>query len=182
MSTSAETWNQRHRNTEAGAPDSLVVEAAALANRGTALDLACGRGRNAIYLAQAGFSVVALDFSEVAIASLKGRFENLDARLEDLETVHLPEAAFDLVCNIRYLQRSLFPAIRQALKPGGLFAALIAMPDADPAVKPMNSAYLIEPGELRNSFSGFEILREDERKSPGHRRMQQFLARNGSAR
>lgn len=173
------TWNERYsRGEEAGAdPDLVVIQAAGLVNAGFALDVACGKGRNALYLARSGFRVLALDYSNVAIAALQGRHPNLEARLEDLESTRLPDATFDLVCNARYLQRSLFAQIRRALKPGGVFAATIAVADSDPTVKPMNPAFLIEPGELAREFHGFDILLDEFRKVTGHRRMNDFIAR-----
>ena len=171
-------WNERHAiSNEVGTPDAVVVRASTLVQHGTALDIACGKGRNALYLARSGFRVLALDFSDVAIAGLVGVDPNLTGEVADLEQVSLPQEAFDLICNIRYLQRSLFPSIITALKPGGVFAASIAMEDDDPLVKPMNASYLLRCGELRAAFAALEVLVDEERKVPGKRRMADFIGR-----
>jgi len=178
VSSSPESWNEKYRRGEEAGddPDPLVIEAADLVRAGFfALDIACGRGRNARYLANRGFSVLALDFSDVAISNL--HHPRIEARVVNLETDPLPDQSFDLICSIRYLQRSLFPWIRNALRPDGIFAAHIAMQDDDPALRPMNPEYLIASGELASAFEGFEILRNEECKLPAKRRVSEFLAR-----
>ena len=146
----------------------LLASAVAEVRPGRALDLACGLGRNALYLAERGWLVTALDYSAVAIESLSGR--SIDARVVDLEdpAFRLPVSEYDLVVDILYLQRSLFQQIRNALRPGGIFAGVIAMFDGDPNVVPMNADYLCQPGELRMVFADWTIRHYHEGK--GHRR------------
>jgi 2-polyprenyl-3-methyl-5-hydroxy-6-metoxy-1,4-benzoquinol methylase len=79
--------------------------------RGRALDIACGKGRNSLYLAELGFEVAAMDISTVALDEARTRAQSkqlrIDWRQTDLEVVQLEEAAFELVVNFNYLQRSL---------------------------------------------------------------------------
>ena len=63
-----------------------------------------------------------------------------------------------------YLQRDLFPAIKAGVRIGGIVLAVIAMVDNDPNVKPMNPAFLFQPGELRAKFEGWELLHDFEGK------------------
>src|SRR5690348_13930404 len=90
---------------------------------GRALDLACGSGRNALLLATRGFQVHAVDISPVALeqAAARARVKSLSISWQcaDLQAMVLPEAAYDLVVDINYLQRSLIPGLHAALKPGG---------------------------------------------------------------
>jgi SAM-dependent methyltransferase len=85
--------------------------------------------------------------------------------------------AYDLICCCHYLQRSLFPQIEIALKPGGVFLCVTAMPDDDPSLKPMNPAFLLEPGTLAVAFSGWDVLHHREVKAPERRRVTEFIAR-----
>ena len=75
--------------------------------RGRALDVACGKGRNALYLAQRGFVVTALDISSVALDEGRRHAQEHNLTLgwqqADLETLTLPVDAYDLVINFNYL-------------------------------------------------------------------------------
>ena len=70
----------------------------------------------------------------------------------------------------RYLQRDLFPFIRAGVRIGGAVIAIIAMFDSDPNVRPMNPAYLVNPGELRAQFQGWELVHDFEGKPAGNAR------------
>jgi len=139
---------------------------------GLALDLACGRGRNALYLAERGWHVTALDYSAVAIEALCGT--SIDARVVDLEDAafQLPDSHYDLIVDIVYLQRSLFPQIRTALKPGGMFVGVIAMFDDD---APMNADFLCKQDELRMVFADWTIHHYREGRNR-HRNVAEIVA------
>src|SRR5688572_28557287 len=91
-----------------------------------ALDVACGTGRHPLWLAAAGFDVVALDRDTAAIAELQSeasaRGLSIDAKVDDLERdgVSLGVDHFDLIVVFRYLHRPLFPALRTAMRRNGL--------------------------------------------------------------
>ncbi len=160
-------WDQRYGQGEHldREPSRLVVAAAELLPPGRALDLACGPGRNAICLARRGWRVTAVDSSRVAMELLRERAAaagvEIDVRLADLETNQfaLEASAYDLVCVIRYLQRDLFPRIREALRPGGLVAAELLIEG------PHHPEFLAARGELRGYFAGWEILQDEEAKT-----------------
>lgn len=181
-------WLERHSKQEFdGQPHPLVVEFAATLKPGWTLDLACGVGRHALYLAERGWQVTAVDSSKVAIEILSQSAADkglqFDARVADLTTgefVIEPEA-YDLIVNCCYLQRDLFPAIKAGVKVGGCVLAVIAMVDDDPQVKPMNSAFLLQPGELRAQFDGWELLHDFEgKRAAGNRAMAEIVARRNS--
>lgn len=138
------------------APAPLLVEVADLLPPGRALDLACGAGRNALYLARLGWTVTAVDRSAVAIRHVRERAAGLtvDARVADLErdASALEPGAFDLVCDFFYLQRDLFPAIREAVRPGGAFAGAIHVAGKT------SRRFVLNPGELRDFFAGWKIV------------------------
>lgn len=109
-------------------PATLLVEhidLLATAPDKTALDVACGRGRNALYLARRGFAVTGLDRDAAALADARasGQARGLAVTLEerDLEAAGatLPEASHGLVCVFYFLHRPLLPAIAGAVRPGG---------------------------------------------------------------
>src|SRR6266542_4273463 len=181
-------WDERYRS---GAhtndePHPVVVELASKLPPGRALDVACGVGRHAIWLAERGWQVTAVDNSRVAIEILRQRASEkvlaIDSRLADLERHEFiiePEV-YDLILNCCYLQRDLFPAIKAGARVGGVVIAVIAMVDDDTQIKPMNPAFLLKPGELRAEFEGWELMREFEGKPAGdeHRRaMAEIIAR-----
>ncbi len=132
----------------------IVADAAGLTKPGRALDLACGRGRNAVFLLQRGWSVVGVDIAPPAI-------EGIETLALDLERNPLPfgDAAFDMVCVIHFLHRPLFAEARRVTRPGGVIVS------ASHTVRStMNPRYTVAIGELRSLFSDWEILvdREDE--------------------
>jgi SAM-dependent methyltransferase len=181
-------WDERYlRGEQTGAePHPLVVRAASLSPPGRALDLACGVGRHALWLAERGWQVTAVDASAVAIEILQRRAKergvDVGARVADLERGEfvIEPGAYDLIVVTCYLQRDLFPAIRAGVRVGGLVVAVIALVDDDPRVKPMNPAFLLTPGELRAAFAGWELLHDFEGKPPGQtdkRAMAEIIAR-----
>jgi SAM-dependent methyltransferase len=174
-------WDERFRAGYGvgGAAEPALINAVSDLRPGLALDLACGLGRNALYLASLGWKVTALDSSQVAIDSLP---ESIEAHCVDLELPGFqPEPnIYDLICDCYYLQRDLFPKLRDALKPGGLFVAVIPIADDDPAIRPMNPDFLCRDGELRALFEEWEILHQYEGKPGGDttkRRVSELVAR-----
>lgn len=175
-------WNRRYRE-RPGRDCDLQPSRWLIAHRrllleqpkGPALDLACGRGRNSRYLAELGFSVDAVDISDVAIDRLTRRAAHwklpIHPRVLNLERWILPRNRYQVIVNINYLERKIFPAIVEALLPGGLlfFATYLKGPTA-PIRGRLRPAYLLDPGELFRAFPALEIIdyREDPGESPGH--------------
>ena len=141
--------------------------------RGRALDIACGQGRNSLYLAEGGFEVVAMDISAVALNEARKRAEmkqlRIDWRQTDLEAVRLDEAAYDLIVNFNYLQRSLIPQIKRAVKHGGYIIFETYLIDQMAIGHPKNPDYLLRHNELLEHFREFRILgyREGKFKDDG---------------
>jgi SAM-dependent methyltransferase len=151
---SIERWDERYRAGAftSGEPAAIVAEAAMLVPPGRALDLACGAGRNAIWLAERGWNVVAVDASREALRLVE--HANVDTRLLDLETgAPLPfdDESFDLVCIVDFLHRPLFGEARRVLRRGGMFAGAIR-------TRNINPQYRLEPGELAARFDDWQVL------------------------
>ncbi len=169
-------WNQvwQERGDERLQPDSWLIRVLPLLPCGKALDVACGRGRNALFLAEKGYSVTAVDASEEGLVQLReeARQRNLviDLRQQDLETKpELPGEEFDLVLQFFYLQRSLFPALKQAVKPGGVIVVRTFSHAGPWAGGPGHPEYALDEGELLRIFAGWEILLHEEGLDKSHR-------------
>lgn len=119
-------WEQRHAESEGiGEPAQVLLLNSHLLTPGTrALDLACGRGASAILLARLGLLVSAWDFSTQAIQRLmkESSEEGLSISCEVRDVVANPPepSSFDVILVSYFLDRTLFSAIKEALKPGGL--------------------------------------------------------------
>jgi len=173
-------WDQHYRtelaagmaHAAAPAPSPLFVATAEALRPGRALDLACGSGRHALWLAQHGWQVTAVDGSPAAIALLEASAErlglNIDAKVADLEKNEfaIEPARWELIASCYYLQRNLIDPIKKGLIPGeGLVPGGVAIVIALLA----KSAYRARAGELRGYFKGWEILHDLEGPDPsGH--------------
>jgi len=132
-----------------------------------ALDLACGEGRNSIYLASRGFSVVGLDISEAGLEKARSWMEREDVQIEfrltDLQDYVFTEC-FDLIINFNFLLRDLIPKAVEALSPGGVmvFDTLLDSPYVPTTHK---KEHLLQPGELLRIFRSFagDIYHPEER-------------------
>ncbi len=139
-----------------------------------ALDLACGTGRNALWLAEHGWTVTAVDAAPSAIAILKDRATQrsltIDTRVADLTRSEFPiaPAAWDLIAMCYYLQRDLFEPAKQGIAPGGLLLAIVHV--TEPGEEP--TAHRLCPGELAGYLAGWEIIHYYEGKpdDPAHQR------------
>jgi SAM-dependent methyltransferase len=131
--------------------------------RGKALCLAAGEGRNAVYLAQQGFQVVAVDISEQGLAKCRRlarqRGVEVETIVADLNTFYLGEAAYDLITDFYYYDARLFPKIMAALRPGGRFILQNFSVDQPTTNRfgPRNPAYLVKPNELLTYFSRYRV-------------------------
>ena len=184
MPSSPSDWDAKHKlGAEAppAEPASIVCELLPLLPAGWALDIACGTGRHSLLLAARGQHVTAVDFSPVALDTLKTRAHGMHLPVQqskglppapsrrlhgglelmqaDLEHIRLPECCFDLIVCIQYLQRSLFPQMTRALRPNGvLLMETYTRAQLEFSGGPLNPAYLLETGELRDAFPGLCVL------------------------
>jgi len=146
----------------------LVDHAHVLPATGRALDVACGSGRNALWLAARGLDTLALDRNVTAVEGVRDAAAHdalpLVAEVVDLEVENatLPVAAFDIVVVVHYLHRPLFPALKAALRPGGLLVYETFTRAQAARGRPTNPAFLLESGELRQLVAPFQILADRE--------------------
>ena len=133
-----------------------------LPKQGTALDLACGRGANALCLAKHGLSVSAWDISPKALEHLaKAAHENeLIIETEEKDIISNPPEpeTFDVIVISRFLERKLIPDIRTAIKSGGLIFYQTFINDKINNIGPTNPEYLLAQNELLFFFKDWHIL------------------------
>jgi tellurite methyltransferase len=151
-------WNEKYRKesfpTEVA---SVVKNFYHLAPGKKALDIAAGNGRNAVFLSQKGFSVDAVDISEVGFIEFTSRFPNINAICADL----------DLILNVKFLNRRLFPYIQEGLKPGGvvIFHTLLGS-KSDKRTPEHCRDYLLRTNELLHAFLAMRIIYYREAEDP----------------
>jgi tellurite methyltransferase len=136
-----------------------------------ALDVAMGNGRNAMVLARAGFLTCGVDISLDAVRAARtaalAEGVRIDGWCADLARYPLPRGRFDLVVVCRYLQRDLFPALRDAVVPGGIVLyETFTTRQRELGRPPTSPDHLLEPGELRERFDGFDSLFYEEVAAP----------------
>lgn len=144
----------------ADAPSPWIVRFAPLLRPGGAvLDLACGAGRHARFLAARGHAVDAVDRDPAALAALAG-VGGMTARIADLEggPWPYPGRRFDAVVVTRYLHRPLFGAIEAALADGGVLLYETFMRGNERLGRPSRPEFLLEPGELLAAFAGLTLV------------------------
>jgi 2-polyprenyl-3-methyl-5-hydroxy-6-metoxy-1,4-benzoquinol methylase len=130
-----------------------------------------GRGRHALLLARHGFETFGVDVKRDAVGDARAAAAREGLRIRgwcaDLTVSPLPEAAFDLVVVARYLQRSLFDAIKASVKPHG-YVIYETFTTAQLALGagPTSPDHLLKPGELRSAFADWDVLSYEEVDAP----------------
>jgi tellurite methyltransferase len=174
MDQDRERWNRKYRERPPSKSVSAIVKKYyRMADRGLALDLAAGGGRNALFLARRGFRVHAVDISEVGFLGLAARHPDLHPVVADLDRFDIPADRYNLIVNVRFLSRRLFPHIIEGLIPGGvlIFQTYLQDPDhGEPSG--MSRDYLLRDNELLRSFLPLSIryyseAPHDEPHTPG---------------
>ena len=158
-----ERWNKRHvekpmrKNIEP-----ILEQYIDEAKVGNALDIACGIGRNTHFLAQKGFVVDAVDLSDYALSEIKN-MATINKIEADLDTYNLDVDKYDLVVNINYLNRRLFPQIKESLKTGGIVVFETFIVAHGDFSQPANPEFLLRTNELLHAFIGLDIIYYEER-------------------
>ena len=136
------------------APSPWVIRWAPLVRPGgRVLDLACGAGRHARWLAKLGFEVDAVDRDATLFADPP---PGVRLRQADLEAGPWPYAgaAFDAIVVTNYLHRPLLPVLAGALEPGGILLYETFAQGNERFGKPSNPSFLLAPGELLEAVRG----------------------------
>jgi len=136
-------------------PSSILKKYLHQASVGHALDIACGNGKNAIFMEGMGFSVDAVDISSIAIESLAKKAPAINTMCEDLNQFTIEEGSYDLILNANFLDRRLFPMIEAGLKADGLLIF-------ESFTGQKTSKYCLGPNELLKAFPSLHIIYYEE--------------------
>ncbi len=157
-------WNETYTKLaapEASAPARFLAENISLLIPGRTLDLAAGRGRNAVFLAAHGHRVVAVDVARTALETIDPRVA-IDVAQVDLDRPCFRARSVDNVVSINFLDRRLFPEMVGWLKPGGVLLFDTFLIDQRRCGHPQNPAFLLAHNELLDRIRGLRILRYRE--------------------
>jgi SAM-dependent methyltransferase len=132
-----------------------------------ALELACGAGRHAVWLVENGWNVTACDVSMEGLRRAQALAAERGVRLMlcclDLDNAVWPADRFDLIVCFFYLRRELFPALKAALRPGGLVVYKTYTNEGQGAPsRPSHPLHLLRPQELLDAFRDFRVLHYEE--------------------
>jgi SAM-dependent methyltransferase len=178
--TERERWNRKYREAPEAwlVPDPFLERAFAqyilplFPHGGSALDLAGGAGRHAIWLAKQGWKVTLMDISETGVEQARQNAGPLASHIhflvDDLTRFQASqtefESAFDVVMAFFYLDRKIVSEMVRAVRPGGLLIYKThTLAQAKLAGGPKNPAHLLRPGELLQLASGLRVLHYQER-------------------
>jgi len=132
-----------------------------LSGKGYALDIASGEGRNAVFAAEKGYGTLAVDIStnglEKAHALADEKGVTIETCVVDLDTWEIKQNAFDLILCFNFLDRQIFPAIKNALKPRGLIFYEAFTIDYL-KYSSFKREWVLEHNELLDAFSELRIL------------------------
>ena len=159
-------WNKRYRaENYPQRPSSIVKKYAKLAQGPKALDIAAGNGRNSLFLAREGFVVDAIDIADAGLLQFSGKHPNIHPICADFDQFDIPADRYDLIINVKFLNRRLFPYILGGLAPGGvlIFQTLLDIMRTG-NTPPDHADYYLRPNELLHAFLALRILLYTEEK------------------
>lgn len=137
---------------------------------GRALDVACGAGRNTLFLAQAGYRVDAIDISAVGLSKARNKAENAGLDINwiehDLDLPYEFDTDYDLTVVMWYVNLDLITQLCGCLAAGGYLLAEEHLVTDEEVIGPQNSDFRVVSGALREAVSGLEVLLYEESIEP----------------
>jgi len=181
MKADQKRWNDRFGRKKFAfgkEPNPFLKRYIHLLPKGKALDIASGEGRNAVFLAQQGFEVDAVDISEKGLKKAqklaKEKGVRINTFLMDLDQYQIEKERYDLIANFYFLRRRLILKIKKGLKKGGtvIFETYLLEHRTLGTGGPKQAKYFLKPNELLWLFKDFRILfyREGIFKEGGRRK------------
>ena len=167
MKTDQKRWENRFDRKEfvlGKEPNPFLKRHIHFLPKGRALDVATGEGRNAVFLAQNGFDVDAVDISEKGLKKARKlareKGVKINTFLVDLDRYQIEKERYDLITNFYFLKRRLIPRIRKGLKKGGkvIFETYLLEHRTLATGGPKQAKYFLKPNELLGLFKDFRIL------------------------
>jgi len=167
MKADQKRWDERFGKKEFALgkePNPFLKKHIHLFPKGRALDIASGEGRNAVFLAQHGFEVDAVDISERGLKKARkfarGKGVKIKTFLVDLDQYQIEKKQYNLIANFYFLKRRLIPRIKKGLKKGGkvIFETYLLEHRTLGTGGPKQAKYFLKPNELLGLFKDFRIL------------------------
>jgi SAM-dependent methyltransferase len=167
MKADQKRWNDRFGREEFAfgkEPNPFLKKHIRLLPKGKALDIASGEGRNAVFLAQNGFEVDAVDISEKGLKKAqklaREKGVKINTFLIDLDQYPIKKERYDLIANFYFLRRRLILRIKKGLKKGGkvIFETYLLEHRTLGTGGPKQAKYFLKPNELLGLFKDFRIL------------------------
>lgn len=162
-------WDRRYREgAYAGRrhPSALLAQWVTDFPVGKALDVACGAGRNALFLAGRGYRVDALDISAEALSrgekEAQARGVQVNWVQHDLDEALQLEGGYQLALLIRYVDLQLLQQLGSLLAPGGILVCEEHLESNQDVIGPANPAFRVSSGDLKKAADGLEILHLEE--------------------
>jgi tellurite methyltransferase len=162
-------------------PAKFLQDNIMLLPKGRALDVAMGKGSNAVFLAKMGYEVEGVDISPEAVSDALEEARRAEvtikAEVADLESEYfIKKGAYDVIICFRYLQRSLIPQIKDGLRKGGMVVYETFTIEQARFGRPKNPDYLLKHNQLLEMFRGFRCLHYWEGILENHIAVAQILA------
>jgi 2-polyprenyl-3-methyl-5-hydroxy-6-metoxy-1,4-benzoquinol methylase len=158
-------WDDRYRASHGSTEPAELLTSFAhlLPTRGKALDIACGSGRNSVWLAQRGLEVTAIDLSGEALRQGKDLALPCGCHVtwlqDDVESYPFGPNEYDVVACFYYRSPALYAKIRRAIRPGGwLLYETYTLDQLQYASGPRNPEHLLGPGELLDAFRDWHVV------------------------
>jgi SAM-dependent methyltransferase len=161
-------WNQRYAEDSYRKNNPVVLLQDWLPNFpvGKALDVACGAGRNSIFLAQSGFQVDAIDISPEGLSKARQLAEsqglNINWIEHDLDQAFQFDTEYNLIIVMWYVNLALVSRLCDCLATGGYLLCEEHLITDQDVIGPSSSNYRIAPGALREAVSGLDVLLYEE--------------------
>lgn len=165
-----DVWEKRYRNGDYDPrehPSPLLAETVDWLPEGRALDLATGQGRNALFLAEQGYDVQAIDIAPAALEEAKRRADDRGVTAEwiaaDIDEFDLPTDAYDVITISYYYNFDKLPDVKEALAPGGVLLYEHHLRSSEPVDRgPSGDRYRMRSNDLLRACADLTILRYEE--------------------
>lgn len=162
-------WDKRYRDgayAERTHPSEFLQDWVGKIPTGRAIDLACGSGRNALYLAKQGFDVDAVDISAQALDRAQKTAQGMGVSVNwlehDLDEPLQLEDSYQLILIIRYVNLPLIQQMTANLAPGGFLVCEQHLVTEAEVIGPTNSVYRVSSGDLLTVAEGLDIKHLEE--------------------
>jgi len=167
MKSDQERWDKKYQGEEFAygkKPNAFLKKHLSSLEKGVALDLASGEGRNAVFLAENGWKVDAVDISPVGVRKARRLAKEagvkINFRQADLDFYPIAKEKYDLISILYFWDRRLIPRLKRGLKKGGriLFETYTFETLFRGLEGPREAKYLLKANELLDLFRDFRVL------------------------